>query len=112
MNKKIVILLPMLIGFFYLLFFILNKKNDSKTKKECYHGITKKMTWPDNGISELCTKCLMTRYHTKFHTTEWQDNGYRDKADWYMEHIHMEEEAFAKSLDEKCTKLEEEHETV
>ena len=53
------------------------------------------MTWPDGGTSELCEKCLMTRWFDVgiFGATcisIWQDHEYSTPADWYKQAMEFQ----------------------
>ena len=58
---------------------------------KCEHRRVRRMTWPDNGDSELCTDCLLTRHHWEQGDSGWQDHGYKSPADWYREAAEFED---------------------
>ena len=58
---------------------------------KCEHRRVRRMTWPDNGDSELCTDCLLTRHHWEEGDSGWRDHGYKSPADWYREAAEFED---------------------
>ena len=56
----------------------------------CEHKRIRHMTWPDNGTSELCVDCLLTRHSWEQGITDWQDHKYMSPADWYKEAMELQ----------------------
>ena len=70
---------------------------------KCEHRRARRMTWPDNGDSELCTDCLLTRHHWEQGDSGWQDHGYKSPADWYREAAEFEDSMTENTKQDKNT---------